>query len=194
MGVFWTSGFQGSSISELCQAMGLAAPSLYAAFGSKEELFKEAIALYLSTEGSAPWQALEEDTCLQAAISSMLCATASLFLQTASLRGCLLVLGDKGLSPSSGSIHDWMKKQRDKKRKQLTTRLTRALSEGELQRDTDIDALASTIFIFMSGLSIETADGVTKEVLFRSIDAFMSSLKFLKKKGSLAPHFRSSNC
>jgi hypothetical protein len=87
-----------------------------------------------------------------------------------------------------------MKKQRDKKRKQLTTRLTRALSEGELQRDTDIDALASTIFIFMSGLSIETADGVTKEVLFRSIDAFMSSLKFLKKKGSLAPHFRSSNC
>lgn len=174
MELFWLNGFQGSSINELSQATGLAAPSLYAAFGSKEALFGEAVALYLAREADTAWQALDQAPRLADAIRSLLADTVRLFARAGSPRGCLLVLGDKGLAPPSASVRQALQAQRDARRQRLSARLRRALDDGELAADTDVDALAAAVFIFMSGLSIETADGISEARLLEAIDEFMA--------------------
>jgi AcrR family transcriptional regulator len=174
MHVFWVSGFQGSSIHELSQSMGLAPASLYAAFGSKEALFEEAVALYLATEAEKSWQAFEQAPRLREGVRALLVETVNVLTHTERPRGCLLVLGDKGMSPSPDSVRHVMRQQRDLKREQLLARLQRALTEGEIIDSTDVDALAASVFIFMSGLSIETADGAPETRLLSAISEFMS--------------------
>jgi len=51
MELFWIKGYEGASMTDLTSAMGIASPSLYAAFGSKEELFRRAVQHYGATEG-----------------------------------------------------------------------------------------------------------------------------------------------
>jgi AcrR family transcriptional regulator len=67
MEVFWRHGYEGTSLSELTTAMGINAPSLYAAFGSKEDLFREAVELYEATEGAQALGALDAPTARAAA-------------------------------------------------------------------------------------------------------------------------------
>ena len=74
MEVFWARGYAGTSISELTEAMGINSPSLYAAFGSKEELFREAVALYVATDDSCTLKMLEGDLTTRDSIAAMLIA------------------------------------------------------------------------------------------------------------------------
>ena len=53
MEVFWERGYQAASMTDLTEAMGINSPSLYAAFGSKEELYREAIGHFAATESDA---------------------------------------------------------------------------------------------------------------------------------------------
>jgi hypothetical protein len=78
------------------------------------------------------------------------------------------------MSPSPDNVREVMRKQRESKREQLAARLQRALTEAEIPPSTDVDALAASVFIFMSGLSIETADGASKARLLSAIGEFMS--------------------
>ena len=63
MRVFWREGYQGASIADLTGAMGIAPPSLYAAFGDKRALYLEALALYGETMGTALWAVLADGDC-----------------------------------------------------------------------------------------------------------------------------------
>jgi AcrR family transcriptional regulator len=175
MEVFWLNGFQGSSIAALTQAMGVKnAPSLYMAFGSKEQLFLEALDLYLGTQSCAAWEALEKVRPVTEAVRIMLTETVKLFSRAATPRGCLLILGDKAMAPASAAIQDAMRAQRMIKRRQLARRLQRAVEERELPASVDAQALAGAIFMFMSGISIETADGTPESQLIDSVNVFMS--------------------
>src|SRR6478609_10252610 len=71
MEVFWEKGFDGTSMSDLADAMGIYSPSLYAAFGGKEDLFREALGLYGSAEGAIARRALEENAGGREAIAAM---------------------------------------------------------------------------------------------------------------------------
>src|SRR5262245_59406118 len=56
--VFWRKGYEGASISELTEAMGINRPSLYAAFGNKEELFRKALDRYVQGPAAYTYEAL----------------------------------------------------------------------------------------------------------------------------------------
>lgn len=175
MEVFWLHGFQGSSIAALTQAMGVkSTPSLYMAFGSKEQLFLEALDLYLRTQSCAAWDALEKVQPVAEGVRFMLTETVKLFSRAATPRGCLLILGDKAMVPASAIIQDAMRARRLIQRSRLAQRLQRAVEERELPEGVDGRALAGAIFMFMSGISIETADGVPEPQLVDSVNVFMS--------------------
>src|SRR5271169_3600422 len=90
--LFWERGYEGTSLSDLTAAMGIASASLYAAFGSKEELFREALMLYGMTVGAPPGQALREHPDTRDAFEAMLRAAADAMTIPDAPRGCLLVL------------------------------------------------------------------------------------------------------
>src|SRR5258707_15468488 len=92
MKVFWARGYEGASISDLKAEMGIGSPSLYAAFGSKEELFREAVKLYSATEGSDTWRSLQTAPTAREGIEGVLMYTARAFTRPDKPPGCLVGL------------------------------------------------------------------------------------------------------
>ncbi len=92
MQVFWAKGYEGAQLNDLTAAIGVKPPSFYAAFGSKEAAFREAIDLYIATIGAAPMRALDAAATVRAGLRAMLEGSVAVAL-SAKPGGCLLILG-----------------------------------------------------------------------------------------------------
>jgi len=175
MEVFWTKGYDGASLADLTAAMGIAAPSLYAAFGSKEALFREAVALYGKTEGTEIWTALPEAPSARAAIERFLRASALSFTRPNRPAGCLVVLG--ALLANDGNARVWqeLRTSRAGNVAALRSRLERAVAEGELSASLDCEALATFYTTVQQGMSIQARDGASRATLFAIADCAMAA-------------------
>ena len=163
--VFWTKGYEAASLSELTAAMGIGSPSLYAAFGSKEGLFREAVELYGRTEGPRPWDGVEDAPTARAAIEGFLMATAAAFTRSDKPSGCLVTLSAVNLTGASPSVCEAMRKERAQGQRGLEARLRRAMAEGELPASLDAGAIAAFYLTVQQGMSIQARDGATRENL-----------------------------
>lgn len=175
MHVFWDQGFEATSLGDLTCALGLTATSIYAAFGSKELLFKEAVELYVADDGNAIWRALVKPGHCRDALRAMLCDTVRVMCSSSSPRGCLVVMGDRGISSSGETIKLYLQEWRAKARDQLRMRFARAINEGDLALATDAAAVASMVMVFLNGISVESADGVPEQELLAAVEVFLSS-------------------
>jgi AcrR family transcriptional regulator len=72
MRIFWSLGYEATSMADLRAALGITQASLDAAFGSKEQLFREAVDLYYRTTGLTTARALAFDSSAREAIHAML--------------------------------------------------------------------------------------------------------------------------
>ena len=165
MEVFWTKGYEGASISDLTEAMGIGSPSLYAAFGSKEALFREAIELYGRTEGPAIWDAVENAPDARSAVAGFLTATAHSFSRPGKPRGCMVVLSQLNATEASASVCAALRENRAQGQSGLERRLRRAVEVGELAPGTDVAALAAFYLTVQQGMSIQARDGASEETL-----------------------------
>jgi AcrR family transcriptional regulator len=175
MEVFWERGYEGTSISDLSAAIGVHPPSLYAAFGSKEELFREAVALYDTLDGSATQDALEGAPTARAAVEAMLRVHAELYTDPARPAGCLIVLGATTWTPHNEAVREYLAGLRAKTEDALRERFSRGIAEGDLPPGTDIDALAAYFNTVLEGLSIQARDGVTREAMNVIVDCALAA-------------------
>ena len=175
MEVFWIRGYEAASISDLTEAMGIASPSLYAAFGSKEGLFHEAVELYGRTEGPALWDAVEAAPTARKGIEGFLAATARAFSRPGKPRGCLVTLSAINLVSASPSVCDAMRKERGRGQRGLEARLQRAMAEGELPASLDAGAVAAFYLTVQQGMSIQARDGASRETLEQVVRGAMAA-------------------
>ena len=171
--LFWERGFEGTSMSELTAAMGISAPSLYTAFGSKEELFRESVAYYNDPERSPTARALRDEPTARQAVEAMLRDNARSYTDPATPRGCLIVLSATTCTPSSTGIRDLLTNLRDQDRHAVRMRLERAVTEGELPGSVDTAALAAFVLTVLHGLSIQARDGASADALDAVVDLSM---------------------
>ena len=176
MDLFWKQGYEGTTLAELQKAMGgITAPSFYAAFGSKEKLFREAVALYNQVEGTPMIKVLSEGTTARASIESWLRAAAESFCRPDKPRGCLVVLSAVNCMPGNQEIAHFMCDQRSNREKFLRQRLRRGVVEGDLKKGTDINSLASFYSTLVDGLALRANDGASRKTLIAIVERAMAA-------------------
>lgn len=165
MEVFWAKGFAGASMTDLTAAMGINSPSLYAAFGSKEQLFREAVDLYRGTEGQRVWKDVDALPTARATVEAILMRTAESFTRPDKPTGCLVVLGAVVGGDAGEAVGRVLCERRRGNHETLTRRLERAVAEGELPQGIDCGAIATFYLTVQQGMSLQARDGATRETL-----------------------------
>jgi AcrR family transcriptional regulator len=162
--VFWRKGYQGASLTDLTQAMGINKPSLYAAFGNKEQLFLKAIELYEQRPCAFFEPALEQQTALAVA-EFMLYGAARSFADRTHPQGCLMVQGALTCGEEATAIKEVLIARRAEGEKMLQERFYRALKVGDLPQDTDVIVLARYLSTVLHGMAIQATCGVGSDEL-----------------------------
>lgn len=175
MHAFWRRGFDQTSMMDLVAAMGIASPSIYAAFGSKEKLFREALELYVRTYGVIIRDALHDECDLRTALRRAFGGVIALLDSFDGPRGCLVVLGVGHLSEDE-VMRSLVRDARQRLRDELRTRFLRASQEEASLSEADVEGAVEATMAFYNGLSVELLDGVGRELLLRSVDLFVERL------------------
>ena len=176
MEVFWALGYEGATLEKLQEAMGgITPPSFYAAFGSKEQLFREAVELYSRTLGVPMMKALEEGPTARASVEALLHAAVEAFCKPGLPRGCFLVFGAINSVPANKTVQDYVRSLRVRRQKLIQRRLQRGVDEGELPANLDLAALAAFFTTVVDGLAIQARDGVSRKALKFAVRCAMAA-------------------
>jgi AcrR family transcriptional regulator len=161
--LFWIKGFEATSIADLTEAMGIGSPSLYAAFGSKEALYAEALRHYRDNNEAFVWAGFfSAGTAREAAMSLLMDSAAALTGCVADIpRGCMVTLSSVG-SEGHAELGELLRTARTVTLDRLKLRLNQAISEGEIPASTDVHALARFVQTVQNGMSILARDGATR--------------------------------
>jgi AcrR family transcriptional regulator len=173
MGVFWAQGYEGTSMTDLTTAMSVASPSIYACFGSKESLFRQAVEMYGEVEGAGPRRALEDAPTAREGVAAMLASNADSFADPATPPGCMVVLSAVAGTTKSEDVRNLLIEARQNMREMVRQRLLRGQADGDLPQTADLDRIAGFYNTVLQGMSIQSRDGASREDLQATIDCAM---------------------
>lgn len=165
--LFWERGYEGTSMADLTQAMGLNPSSIYAAFGDKHALFQLAAERYMEKRAMYAGKALEEPT-LEKFIHALFDNTVAFLTTPGHPPTCMTLAGAAGCSLDASPARDLMTEMRKQNQVALRQRLLKARKSGELSKDIDLDDYTRYLSTIIAGLSIQAANGSTKAELKRT--------------------------
>ena len=181
MELFLAKGYDGVSLPDLQKAMGdISPPSFYAAFGSKDALFREVVTLYRETMGQSVMKALAM-TPVRDSIEGMMRAAVDLFLSNESAPGCLIILGAVHSTRTSKEAHELLCEARNEGCEVIRKRLVRAVDEGELPKGLPIGEIAGFYATFMQGMAVRARDGATRAEMLGWVRSAMAAWPALIK-------------
>jgi AcrR family transcriptional regulator len=166
--VFRERGYEGASLSDLTRAMGINRPSLYAAFGDKEALFRKALDRYFEGPSAYLHEALQEPTA-RAVVGRLLCEAAKLQTAPGSPPGCLTVQGALACGRVAEPIRQELVLRRKEIESALRQRLKRAKSEGDLPADSSPADLARYVATVILGMAVQASGGASRSELERVV-------------------------
>ncbi|MDB6080088.1 MAG: TetR family transcriptional regulator [Akkermansiaceae bacterium] len=162
--IFWQKGYEGTSLTDLTESMGINRPSLYAAFGNKEALFRKALDRYAETAGAMTRAALAEPTA-RGVVEQLLRKTAEGLGNPSNPRGCLAVQAALACGEEADPVKKELIARRCASEKAVRDRLERAKAEGDLPASSDPGALAGFIAAVQQGMSVKASSGASGEEL-----------------------------
>ena len=170
--LFWKHGYESTSVSDLTAAMGVTPPSIYAAFGDKKGLFREAVGLYVSGPVTAA-SIIADAVTAKAAAAALLRGSAVAFTGRDAPAGCLLASSAISCSPAAADVQKELAAIRGGIEKRLKDKIVADLGSGEIQSKVDADALAGHVMAVIQGMSTLARDGAKRDKLMRVADVAM---------------------
>ena len=170
MRVFWRRGFLGASLTDLTRAMRINRPSLYAAFGDKEKLFRKALERYFDGPSAYAHESLDAPTA-RAVVEQILYGAINMLTGPGSPATCMWVRC--ALSSGDGRLRAEFAAQRAEGHARLRTRFEKAVKAGDLSAGSDTNALAHLVLTVNYGLTVQATTGATRKDLKRVADAVL---------------------
>ncbi|WP_077145955.1 TetR/AcrR family transcriptional regulator [Sphingopyxis sp. KK2] len=171
--VFWAKGYDGASMTDLTEAMGITKPSLYAAFGNKEALFHKALDLYEQEKLEYGRAALEQPTARKVA-EYYLHGAIDVHGGTSDPKGCMGLISSLACSPEAESIKADVVRRRASSQRLLVERFERAKAEGDIPAHVDAEGLTSVLYALLQGITVQAGAGATRAELERLVDTSMT--------------------
>ena len=170
MHLFWQHGYEGTSLDQLRRAMGgISSASLYAAFGSKEELYREAVAEYLRTHGQVMTALRDESVSPRTRIERALRGSANMQTAPSHPTGCMVALSATVCSENGAPVQAITAAERKANREAIVSCVEEGIENGALYPGTDVAGLSALYEGLLVGLSIQARDGVPGEIIDAAI-------------------------
>jgi AcrR family transcriptional regulator len=173
--LFWERGYEGTSIADLTKEIGITPPSLYASFGSKDELFKQALDLYVARETTQRHEMLENAASAYEGIEFYLNDAARSATQEGCPRGCAIATAVLQHAEENASVAEGVANRRRAAYDALHVRLERAVNEGDLPEGTDARGLARFYAAVVQGMAAQASDGACRDTLGEIIKVALSA-------------------
>ncbi len=173
--LFWEHGYEGTSIADLTQAMGVTPPSLYATFGSKEELYRQALDHAIEQQSRGRTEAMQNEASTYDALSVYLHDVAAGISNPEGPRGCIVSTAVVQHAQENEAVAKVTAARRDASIQCLKARFDAAIGTGELPPDTDTDSLARFYSALVQGMSVQACDGACTERLISLVAIALSA-------------------
>jgi AcrR family transcriptional regulator len=175
MEVFWAHGYEGASMADLTTAMDIRPPSLYAAFGSKAALFREAVALYNDIEGAEPRRLLWDAPTARTGLERLLRHHAHAYVAPDRPAGCMVALAATTIGAENEAIRAFLADCRQADVEDLAQRLNRGVRDGDVPPDADVATVAAFFHAVMLGMALRARDGASERTLTAVASAAMAA-------------------
>lgn len=173
--LFWERGYEGTSTADLTKAMGINPPTLYSMFGSKQELYRQALEFGIARESRRRMEILQSPLPVYDALRLYLYDIADGDTQPDKPRGCMVSTAVLQHAEENGSVAQMTAALREASMQTLKTRFDRAVEEGELPAQTDTDTLARFYGAIIQGMSAQACDGACNARLKQLIDLALTA-------------------
>ena len=175
--LFWERGYEGVSMADLTGRVGLASARLYAAFGSKEDLFREGVAHYEAQEGGFADRALAEEPTAARAVERMFREGIELYTRKQGPRGCMVVSSATNCTEENERVREWLAEHRRARTASIVRRIQKAVQTGELQAGTDAAVLGDLYATALHGISVQARDGVSRRRLLLMVPMLLALMQ-----------------
>lgn len=173
MHLFWQKGYESTTVSDLTAAMGITAPSLYAAFGDKEQLFLEVVERYRNNSGEHTIDFLNQHGSTRDAVRALLVDVCEAMSDPDTPSGCMLVNSAATASAASQRIQAAVAECRHAAQCDLTQRIERGIREGDVPSHVNAGLLARFYVTVITGIAIQSREGLTCADMQAVIDSAM---------------------
>jgi AcrR family transcriptional regulator len=177
MRVFWVKGYEGTSLTDLTEAMGINRPSLYGTFGDKEALFRKVMQRYAEGPASYIQNALNQPTA-RGVVEALVLGAVQMLCDPQNPRGCLSIQGALASSDEAIPIRNALITWRKQGEAEIRKRFNRALAEGDLPQGVDPGDLTRYLSIVITGMGVQAANRATKSEMIRAAEFTLRTLPF----------------
>jgi AcrR family transcriptional regulator len=171
--LFWRHGYEGTSIAMLVDAIGVAPPTLYSAFGSKDELFCQVLERYQRADMHGGSEAVPDAVPFRHILEHFLRASVGRFTDPQGPKGCMVLVGAVQHGPEGDIAGEAIATARTETLTRLVQALEGARAKREIPPETDCEALARFYMGVLQGMAIQAIDGADRRVLARMVDVAM---------------------
>lgn len=163
--MFWKRGFEPTSVADLCTAMDIKPPSLYATFGNKAALFLEAVRHYEDVYWKDVSVRFQKERDIYKAVRDFFRDAARILLSPDTPCGCMVVLAAVNIAEDEKDIIASIREMRLDTKRMFAERLRQAISDGQIPADTDVPSLAGALNALLEGLSLQARDNIFQSEL-----------------------------
>ncbi len=168
--LFCKHGYEGVSIADLTHAMNISPPSLYAAFGGKEALYREALACY---QARPDLPQITSSGPISERVRQLLRDTVRCATDASYPAGCMVTAGMLNCGAEYEALAETLTELRNGRCKEFEDQLKQAVARGELSGDADLPAISRYIAALIQGIAIQAKDGATQTELYALVDIAM---------------------